>query len=66
MDYAHKSMLKYFWSTKRDLECYAQFEEIKPMLESEHPEILKAWNDYKMSEKTLTMLIKKLVEHSAL
>lgn len=50
-------MLKYFWESKQDIERYAGFEEIKADLEREFPEIIKAWNDYLMSQRTLDAVI---------
>lgn len=49
--------IKYFWEYKGDLERYTKFEELKPKLEREYPEILKAWNDYKASIKILDLVI---------
>lgn len=53
-------MLQYFWEEKRDIERYCDFEKIKPLLEKEKPEVLKAWNEYKMSIKTMDAIMKSL------
>jgi len=56
----HLSMLKYFWEEKGDLERYYAFEELKPIIQEERPEIMKAWNDYKAS---ITILDAVLLNH---
>lgn len=52
--------LKYFWEEKQDLERYIDFERLKPQIKKEHPEILKAWNAYKESIKTMNSVINAL------
>lgn len=52
--------LKYFWQYKGDLERYCNFEVLKPVLEKEKPEVIKAWNDYKASIKILDLVIENL------
>lgn len=54
------SDLKYFWEEWGDLERMASFDDIKPMLQEEKPEVLKAWNEYKTSMKILDIIIKSL------
>jgi len=49
--------LKYFWHSKGDLERLTTFEELKPLIEKEYPELLKAWNDYKVSIKIMEAVI---------
>ena len=51
------NMLKYFWQEKEDLERFIDFEKLKPLLEKEKPEVLKAWNNYKSSKKILDIII---------
>jgi len=51
------SSLQYFWQEKEDLERFTDFEKLKPLLEKEKPEILKAWNDYKASKKILDIVM---------
>ena len=51
------NMLKYFWQEKEDLERFTDFEKLKPLLEKEKPEVLKAWNNYKSSKKILDIII---------
>ena len=53
--------LQYFWQEKEDLERFSSFEELKPLLEKEKPEVLKAWNDYKTSRKILDIVIDNLL-----
>jgi hypothetical protein len=49
--------LRYFWQEKEDLERFTDFEKLKPLLEKEKPEVLKAWNDYKTSKKILDIVM---------
>ena len=54
------SSIKYFWEGTGNLEIYVYFEELKPLIEKNHPELLKAWSDYKISAKILDAVIKSL------
>lgn len=49
-------MLAYFWNEKEDLERWTRFS--REMMRREFPEILKAWDDYKLSRRTLTAVIR--------
>lgn len=49
--------LKYFWNEKEDIERYSDFEKIKPQLKKQFPELLKAWNNYKVSIKIMNAVI---------
>ena len=49
--------LRYFWQEKEDLERFTDFKKLKPLLEKEKPEVLKAWNDYKTSKKILDIVM---------
>lgn len=42
-----KDMIKYFWREKGNMERYACFEELKPLIAQELPEVLMAWENYK-------------------
>ena len=48
-----KSMLKYFWEEKKDITVYCDFEKLKPIIQEEYPELLKAWIDYQISIKIM-------------
>jgi hypothetical protein len=52
--------LKYFWEEKGDIERYVYFEELKPQIQEEYPELLKAWYDYKASIKIMDAVVKSL------
>ena len=54
------SDLQYFWEYKGDLERLTSFERLKPILQEEKPEILKAWNDYIASKKILDIVMKSI------
>ena len=53
-------MLSYFWEEKGDIERWASFEEAKPILQEKAPEVLKAWEDYKIAIKMVTLTISNL------
>ena len=50
----------YFWEERGDLERFTNWIRLVPILESQYPQVLKAWNDYKLAGKTLDLLIKGL------
>ena len=50
--------LRYFWEEKEDLECWTGFD--REALATQYPEILKAWDDYKLSRRTLTAVLRGL------
>lgn len=52
--------LKYFWEFKGDLERYSSFEELKPIIQQDYPEIIKAWNDYKASIAILNLVMENV------
>lgn len=54
--------LKYYWEDRNDLERWAEFEGLKPQIEKEYPQLLKAWNDYKISVAIMDAVIKSLPE----
>ena len=54
------SMLKYFWEEKGDIERYTAFKELKPIIQEHHPELLKAWSDYKASIKIMDAVVNSL------
>ena len=50
----------YFWQEKNDLERCCQWDEIKQRMSITHPELIKAWNDYKTSVRTLNAIVRSL------
>jgi hypothetical protein len=52
--------LTYFWEYVGDLDRFTDFERLKPILERERPEVLKAWYDHKSSIKILDIVIRSL------
>lgn len=56
----HLTMLRYFWEEKGDIERYCEYNKILPILEKERPEVVKAWNDYKVSIRTMNAIMKSL------
>lgn len=52
--------LVYFWQYKGDLERLTTFERLKPQIQEEYPEILKAWNDYKASIKIMDAVMNSI------
>jgi len=55
-----RSMLRYFWEEKGDLSAYCDFEELKPAIRKECPELLWAWQDYLKSVKNLDAICRSL------
>jgi hypothetical protein len=51
------NMLDYFWNQKEDLERWSSWKDRKPAIQATHPEIIKAWEDYKMARRILTAII---------
>ena len=54
------SDLKYFWEEKGDFERYCDFEKLKPQIQKQFPELLKAWYDYKASIKIMDVVVRSL------
>jgi hypothetical protein len=55
-----KNMIIYFWTEKGDLERWIGWPEAKARLEQSRPEVLKAWNDYKMAIRTMDVMVESL------
>lgn len=49
--------IQYFWEDKRDIERYCDFEKLKPQIQEQFPELLKAWHDYKASIKIMSAVV---------
>ena len=49
-------ILRYFWEEYRDITRYSKYEEILSTLKKEHPEIVKAWEEYKVAKQRLNGL----------
>ena len=52
-----KSSIKYFWEEYDNIERYSDFEKIKPQIQEQYPELLKAWHDYKVSIKIMNAVL---------
>ena len=52
------SSIAYFWLEKGDLERWTGWEQAKPAVARQYPEILKAWEDYKTSIRTMNAVVK--------
>lgn len=57
MTESDKNMLDYFWREKEDLERWSDWKERMEAIRHSHPEIPKAWEDYKMAKRILSALI---------
>ena len=55
-----KSSIVYFWEEKDDLERWSGWKKAKPAVAREYPEILKAWEDYKTSIRTMNAVVGQL------
>ena len=51
------SSIKYFWEEYDNIERYSDFEKIKPQIQEQYPELLKAWYDYKVSIKIMNAVL---------
>jgi hypothetical protein len=58
------SDLIYFWKYKGDLERWSSFEKLRPQIQNEFPEVIKAWEEYKMSIRILDLIIDNLGSES--
>lgn len=54
------NMLKYFWKETWDIEKYGHYEKIKPKIQEQIPELLTAWEQYKLSIKTMDIIVNSL------
>jgi len=52
--------LRYFWEERQDIERYADFEKLKHVIQSKHPELLKAWENYKISIRIMNAVIRRI------
>ena len=54
------NMVTYFWQEKQDLERCIDWQKRKPIIAESHPELIKAWEDYKTSIKMMNAVVKSL------
>jgi len=54
-------MIQYFWEEKGDIERWTSWKDKLPSILEEAPELVVAWNNYKIATRTLTTIIKGLV-----
>ena len=54
--------LQYFWGEKGDLERLSTFESLRPLLAKERPDILLAWDNYKMAIKMMDIVMEEPTE----
>ena len=52
--------LKYHWHELGELERYSDWDKIKSAIEREHPELIKAYNDYKTSILIMNAVMRSL------
>lgn len=52
-------MVEYFYKEK-DVESWVGWERAKPLLEKKHPELMHAFKQLEIAEKTLTVLIEAI------
>ena len=51
-------VLVYFWEEKGNLERFTGWEELQPTLQLHHPEIIKAWADFKTAKGILSAVLR--------
>lgn len=49
--------IEYFFNTKGDVTCWASWEERKPAIEAELPELVRAIENLTIAEKTLSRIV---------
>lgn len=52
----------YFWKHRGDIERWVGWKKKKPLFKKEFPELVKAWDDYKTSIRTLTAVVDSLIK----
>lgn len=50
-------LLQYFWQEKRDLACWTGFEDALPRIESEIPELARAWRAVVVAPRIVTAVL---------
>lgn len=50
-------LLRYFWEGKQDIEHWIDWEAKKHLIEKEFPELMKVWQDYKISGKLMNRVL---------
>lgn len=56
--------LQYFWETKDDLERYAGWEGMQPLLQAKYPELLQAWSNYKSARAILSAVVRDVTQRA--
>jgi len=55
-----KVMLKYFWDKKRDIRVYSRYKAIEDELESDYPDLMSAFFDYRSSGNVVDLLLNRM------
>lgn len=55
-----KAMIVYFWEEKGDLTRWCGWEEKKPLIEAEFPELIKALKDFEVAEKMISLVVRSI------
>lgn len=55
------SMIEYFHKMKGDITRWAQWEEKKPLIKEEYPELIDALERVEIAEKTLNKIVDSIV-----
>ena len=63
--YTDLDMLLYFWEAKDDIERYAGWVSIQPMLAANYPEIIKAWSDYKAARAIVGAVLRDACDRAS-
>jgi len=61
LDEDHKRMLAYYWRECHSLSKYFYFKDLIPQIKKEMPELWEAWIGYLASEKTLDVMMERLL-----
>lgn len=61
LDEIELGQLVYYWEEKDDLERYSGWAALQPDLLINYPEIIAAWNQYKISRRMLSAVLRGTV-----
>ncbi len=53
-------MVYYFWTERGRIDGWGDWDKLKPLFAEKHPELIKAWDDYKTARKILELVVEHL------
>ena len=64
LDSAVLRSLIYFWEERGDLERCTSWDALQPIIEQQHPEIARAWREYKAIRLTITAVLRHAADQA--